>query len=145
MNKICKVCGHAGENTWRDGKYYCASCGSEIDITQAESATSSQSINSVPIQAICPICKNANNNYFQNGQCHCSMCGSSFSMQQPHTHINNMGYNTNHAAIEAKKAALEKQKNSKLIWGIIWLLIFWPVSIYYFYKMYQISQEISKL
>ena len=33
MNKICPICGHSGEVTWRDGKYYCAMCGHEIDET----------------------------------------------------------------------------------------------------------------
>ena len=47
--------------------------------------------------------------------------------------------------VEGGTGELEKQKNNKLIWGIVWLFLFWPVSIYHFCKMYQISQEISKL
>ena len=30
MIKKCNICGHTGELTWRDGKYYCAMCGTEI-------------------------------------------------------------------------------------------------------------------
>ncbi len=145
MNKICKVCGHAGENVWRDGKYYCASCGSEIDVTQTENATSNQNGTAVGIQAVCPICKNANNNYLQDGQCHCSMCGSTFNMQQSSMNVNPMGYSSNNPMIAARKAELEKQKNNRMVWGIVFVFLFWPVAIYHFYKLYQITQEISKL
>lgn len=51
--------------------------------------------------------------------------------------------NANYKASRRKE--LEKQKTNKMIWGIVWLFPFFPVSVYYFHKMYQISQEISKL
>lgn len=144
MNKICKVCGHNGENVWRDGKYYCASCGSELDVTQQDSNTNEGRSSEVMINAVCPICKNANNNTLKNGRCHCALCGTSFDInQQAFTPPNATVPNNNDIA--ARRAELEKQKNSKLIWGIVWIFLCWPVSIYFFYKMYQISQEISKL
>ncbi len=148
MNKICKICGYAGENTWRDGKYYCASCGSEIDVTQTENAQSSNgqatntSGNAVPIQVVCPICKNDKNNYLQNSQCHCSLCGSTFSPNQSY----GMGGAAFGASVaSARKAELEQKKSKRLKWGIVFLFLCWPVAIYHFYKLYEITQEISKL
>lgn len=145
MNKICKVCGHNGENVWKDGKYFCASCGSEVDVTQQDSNTNGGSSTEVVINAVCPICKNANNNTLRDGKCHCALCGTSFDFNQQsyNTQSNINAQNANYIA--ARRAELEKQKNNKMVWGIVWLFFFWPVSIYHFYKMYQISQEISKL
>lgn len=145
MNKICKICGHNGENAWRDGKYYCASCGCEVDVTQYDSNIKIESSAEAVINAVCPICKNAKNNTLKNGKCHCVLCGTSFDINQqvynPHSNIT--AQNTNY--VEARRVELKKKMNNKLLWGIVWLFIFWPVSIYHFYKMYQIWQEISKL
>ena len=143
MNKICKICGYNSENVWRDGKYYCASCGNEVDVTQADSNNyniSSSSSVEVAINVTCPICKNANNNTLRNGKCHCALCGSAFDITQQ---VNIAEPNADNIA--GRREELEKQRNRKLIWGIVWLILFWPVSIYHFCKMYQISKEISKL
>ena len=40
---------------------------------------------------------------------------------------------------------LQKQSNENLLFAIISFFVFWPVSIYFFYKMYQINEEIKKL
>lgn len=45
----------------------------------------------------------------------------------------------------AKKEELQKKKNSKILWGIVWLILFWPVGVYFLYKAHQISKEIEKL
>lgn len=140
MQKICKICGHNGENVWKDGRYYCASCGSEIDITQQDSNTNCDSTETV-IDAVCPVCKNDNNNTLRNGKCHCALCGILFDVNQQ---INNPQHIIG-AYKTTRRAELEKQKNNRMVWGIVWLFLFWPISIYHFYKMYQISQEISNL
>lgn len=145
MNKICKVCGHNGENVWRDGKYYCALCGSEIDVTQRDSNTNGAPSTEVAINVVCPICKNASNNTLRDGKCRCALCGTSFNVnQQAYDPQSNMSA-LNVGCIAERRADLEKQKNNKMLWGIVWLFIFWPVSVYHFYKMYQISKEISSL
>jgi uncharacterized membrane protein YvbJ len=145
MNKICKICGHNGENIWRDGKYYCAACGSEVDGTRQDSNTNGSSSTETIINAVCPICKNANNNTLRDDKCHCALCGTLFDFNQqaynPQSDIT--AQNANYIA--TKREELEKKKNNKLVWGIVWLFLFWPVSIYHFCKMYQISQEISNL
>ncbi len=41
--------------------------------------------------------------------------------------------------------ALEKDKNKNIIIGVVFVICFWPVSIYFFYKAYQISKELEKL
>lgn len=43
------------------------------------------------------------------------------------------------------KEELQKQKDKKVLWGIIFLILFWPVGVYNLYKAYQISKEIEKL
>lgn len=144
MNKQCQVCGFNGENVWRDGKYYCATCGSEIDVTQKDSNASVNTAAGVTINAVCPVCKNDQNITVQNGQCHCPLCGTTFDFRQA-AMSNEPAYNTFGGYDSTRKAELEKQKNKNLKWGIVWLILFWPVSIYFFYKMYQISQEISHM
>lgn len=145
MNKVCKICGHNGENVWRDGKYYCAACGSEVDVTQQDSNTNGGSSTEVVIDVVCPVCKNANNNTFRDGNCHCVLCGTSFGFNQqaynPQSNIPTP--NANYMA--ARRAELEKKKHDRLVWGIVWLALCWPVAIYHFYKMKQISQEIARL
>ena len=142
MNKKCTICGYSGENVWRDGKYYCATCGSEIDVTQKDNNANTASSEGMTVNAECPICKNDKNNILQDGKCRCSLCGTSFDYHQT---VQSNCEPTNTFFTDARRAELEKQKNNKLIWGIVWLILCWPVSIYFFYKMYQLSQEISKL
>ena len=146
MNKTCKICGHTGENVWRENKYYCASCGNEIDVTQSEPQR-----NEVIINIACPICKNAKNNTIREGKCHCSLCGTEFDPQtvaQPAYNTYNT-YNTTPqyapAYNDARRHMLEEEKSKRLLWGCVFLVLFWPVSIYHFYKLYQASQELSKL
>ncbi len=150
MNKICNKCGYNGENMWRDGKYYCAACGSEVDVTQQDSNTNRGSSTEIPINAVCPICKNANNNTLKNGKCYCSLCGTPFDFNQPryNTMFDEDNIINNYKAERYKAeriAELEKQKNNKMLWGILFVFVFWPVAIYFFHKMNKISQEISRL
>lgn len=146
MNKTCTKCGYRGENVWRDGKYYCAICESEIDVTQQDFQTNGTT-SETPINATCPICRNATNNTLRSGKCHCALCGTDFDLTQqayrPEPNATVIGANTRYSS--AKRAELESEKNRRLMWGIVFLFFFWPVSIYHFYKMYQVSQEISKL
>ena len=43
------------------------------------------------------------------------------------------------------KEELQKQKDKKILWGIIFLILFWPIGVYNLYKAYQISKEIERL
>ena len=42
-------------------------------------------------------------------------------------------------------AELEKKKKHYLTWAIIWVILWWPVSIYFFYKYSQVSKELDSL
>ena len=152
MNKICTVCGHAGENVWRDGKYYCASCGAEIDVTQPDPTP-------VTVNVPCPVCQNASGNTAENGRCRCALCGTTFIPQinegrnsgytnnnTGYSGYNNGGYNSNkgYSRDYGRKAELEKEKSKRLMWGVIFLFLFWPVAVYHFYKLYEISNELAE-
>lgn len=41
------------------------------------------------------------------------------------------------------KDELKKDKKKKIIWGIIFLFIFWPIGAFLLYEAYQISKEIG--
>ena len=143
MKKTCPICGFNGENMWRDGKYYCASCGSEIEATQPDApAAAAPQFTETTINAICPVCKNASNNTFKDGKAHCSLCGTSFDLVQ--TTYNPTPVN-NYLANSARIAELEKSRSKKVGWGVVWLIFFWPVSIYFFYQAYQLNEEIKRL
>ena len=145
MNKKCEICGNVADPVLKNGEFCCSYCGNEVDVTRQDNHTDREACTEVVINVVCPICKNANNNTLRNGKCRCVLCGTLFDFNQqtsnPQTNITVSNGNY----IAARRAELEKQKNNKLIWGIVWLFLFWPVSIYHFCKMYQISQEISKL
>ena len=147
MKKVCPICGFNGENMWRDGKYYCASCGSEIEATQPDAPTNTpKASNEMVINATCPICKNTANNTFKDGKAHCALCGTSFDLVQPgYNGMPNTGFSPNYPINTARIAELEKARSKKVGWGIVWLIIFWPVSIYFFYQAYQLNEEIKRL
>ena len=166
MNKTCKLCGYSGENMWRDNKYYCRSCGAEIDVTQPDPAgpssieptdvPMSDSASGVIANVTCPICKNESNNTVQNGMARCSLCGTTFDPKAPPRQTDpsfqnayqNASYNNPYSPAGLKlsrRQQLEKEKNNRIIWGCLFLCLFWPVGIYHFYKYYTVSQELSKL
>ena len=149
MNKICSVCGFSGENVWRDGKYFCASCGSEIDMTAPDSAPKSDS---VVVNAECPICKNREGNVVRGGKCYCALCASEIDLAAQNqrssygnSYSESYGRPFSYDAKSARKKELEKKRNGHLVWAIVWVFLCWPVSIYFFYKLYQDSQELSKI
>ena len=45
----------------------------------------------------------------------------------------------------ARRIELESKRNGKMIWGIVCLFLFWPLSIYFFYQMSQITKELKML
>jgi len=155
MNKQCRVCGYIGENVWQNNRYYCAACGSEIDVTQPDPVPQPQFTQQTAIQVVCPICKNAANNTLVNGQYRCALCGTMFDYTSPQTYapVNN-GYNPGYNGYNpgyqyqntyARRMELESKRNNKMIWGIVCLFLFWPLSIYFFYQMSQISKELKML
>ena len=148
MNKICPICGHSGEVTWRDGKYYCAMCGHEIDETTPNVPDAPQvPMGAIAVDVTCPICKNSNGNTMQGGKCVCSLCGTTFDMprissSEPEQHNS---YNSGYSYSQSRLKELESDKNKKTIWGIVCVFLFWPASIYFFYKAYKIGQEIKSI
>jgi transposase len=142
MKKICPICGHDGEAVWRGGRYYCEICGSEIAVSQQDRTAGDGTSTAVYVDAVCPVCTNGENNILKDGECRCSLCGTVIPIQTrvqfDFSAYSNSGYS-------AKREELEKKKKKRLIWGIVWLVLCWPVSIYHFYKMSQISEEIKRL
>ena len=152
MNKVCSICGHAGENVWRDGKYYCAICGAEIDVTGPSAPSPAPETayagGTVPVDVTCPICRNANNNVLQNGKCRCALCGTAFDMpRQSYDYQSGSNYQYDYYGSSSvqRREELKKQRDKKVVWGIVWLLLFWPVGVYFFYKAYQLTQEMNRL
>lgn len=149
MVKICSICGHKGELTWRDGKYYCPMCGSEVAETQPV-AQNQPAISQQVANVECPICKNAANNTYQGGKYHCAMCGTWFELRQPiyqpqqntysnySSHYNGSSYLHTQRYNELKK---EKSKNFGL--GVLFIFLFWPVSIYFFYQYHKVKKEMQ--
>ena len=156
MKKKCSVCGAVEENVWQDGHYYCAFCGNEIDVTQYDeniienTQTNTNEITRLQntVDAVCPLCKNNKEIFLKNGKCCCPICGTEFDLRATkHEEVikTNVSAEPESAEKAAKRAALEKEKEQKMIMGIIGTLIFLPVGLYYFYQMYQVIKEIEKL
>ncbi len=144
MVKMCPICNHTGELAWRDGKYYCAMCGSEVDATLPQQPQYTAPAQPQTVSAVCPICGNRENNTFDGQQYRCAMCASRFNPQATQTQVYRAqtGYSSvNSGRIEE----LKKQKDKNLILGLIFVCIFWPVSIYFFYKLYTTNQELKAL
>ena len=150
MVKTCGICGHVGELAWRDGKYYCAMCGSEVVETQP--VAQAQSVNNAYVSnAECPICKNSTNNTFQGGKYHCAMCGTWFELRQPaYEHQNNSysSYSNNNGASSYLRMQryneLKKEKGKNFWLGVLFVFLFWPVSIYFFYKYNKVKKEMQR-
>lgn len=141
MIKTCHTCHHTGELTWRDGKYYCAMCGTEISETEPQVQPQRTAVVN---NATCPICKNRDNNIFDGTKYRCSLCGTPFDLQQPVQTPNYNQYNTNYGySNRAKELKKEKDKNVGL--GILFVFLFWPVAVYFFYKAYKLHNEIKEL
>lgn len=142
MIKKCPVCGHTGELTWRDGKYHCAVCDSEVSETEPQV----QPINNTTVNNVtCPVCKNKENNQFDGSKYRCALCGTPFVPQQvPQTqsYAQFSHVNTQNAQ---RVQELQKQKTRNLVLGILFIWLFWPASIYFFYKFNQIGKELKAL
>lgn len=149
MIKNCRVCGHTGELTWRDGKYYCAMCGSEIAEYEPNVKVQVQTqpeYNTVVQNVECPICKNQNGNTFDGEKYRCALCGTAFQLGKethPVSHMHNGGAKPAQYSNHAGK--LKKDKDLHIGLGILFVFVFWPVSIYFFYKAYKFSQELKDL
>lgn len=153
MNR-CKICGAGGDPVWRDGRSYCASCGSMMETAPMPVNPVVQTVQpvitqSAAVRAVCPICKNADNNGLRNGRYVCALCATEFDFQQPQyqqVSVQQSPYqDLTRLHNTARREELEKQRNRKVIWGIVWIFLFWPIALYQFYRAYQISQELSNL
>ena len=143
MVKKCHICSHVGELTWRNGKYYCAMCGSEISETQPQ-YQGQQQTNTVVSNAVCPICKNKDNNVFDGTKYRCALCGTSFDLHQEswqpqYSAPYQTGYNTNNTYIQE----LIQKRNRYRTLGVVFIFLFWPAAVYFFYKMAQINGELK--
>lgn len=142
MVKNCPVCNHTGELTWRDGKYHCAMCDHEVpesapQILPRQNATADH--------AICPICKNKENNLFDGAKYRCALCGTSFDLHQEVKTSPYAQYSGINEKLSQRVQELKKQKDRNLLLGIVFVVLFWPVSIYFFYKFYQAGKELKAL
>ena len=138
MVKTCSVCNHTGELTWRDGKYYCAMCGSEV----SETAPTVQPQQNLTVSDVtCPICKNGENNIFDGKKYRCALCGTSFDRPREEYTPTSFTYTGNTQRVQE----LKKQRDKNLILGLVFVFLFWPVSIYFFYKFYKIGNELKAL
>lgn len=138
MVKTCSVCNHTGELTWRDGKYYCAMCGSEV----SETAPTAQPQQNLTVSDVtCPICKNGENNIFDGKKYRCALCGTSFDRPREEYTPTSFTYTGNTQRVQE----LKKQRDKNLILGLVFVFLFWPVSIYFFYKFYKIGNELKAL
>ena len=151
MIKKCNVCGHSGELTWRDGKYYCAMCGSEIAETEpvVNTQPQAQPRSTVVVSNVtCPICKNTANNLFDGSKYRCALCGTSFDAQQAapqqHQYQQYNGALNPYAQTERYKE-LRKEKDKKIVLGIVFIFLFWPASVYFFYKAYKANEEMKAM
>ena len=152
MIKKCNICGHTGELTWRDGKYYCAMCGSEIaetdPVVHTQPVTPVQHT-TVATNVTCPICKNKENNWFDGSHYHCALCGTSFDLQQATQVQQFQQYQQYNAAPNylhtqrVKELKTQKDRNTTL--GIVFIILFWPAAIYFFYKAHKANKELTAL
>lgn len=155
MIKACPICGHTGELTWRDGKYYCAMCGTMIPETdpvvqpqapvQQPQVQQYRSGTSTVNNVTCPICKNQANNLFDGVKYRCSLCGTQFDRQPEYQESQYNQYNSYGNPNSYRVQELKKQKDKYLGLGVLFLFIFWPVGAYFFYKMYQTNNELKSL
>ncbi|MBQ2893417.1 MAG: hypothetical protein IJE24_04710 [Oscillospiraceae bacterium] len=145
MVKKCNICGHLGELTWRNGKYYCAMCGSEI--AETDPVVHVQPAVQTPRSAVatnvtCPICRNKENNWFDGIHYHCALCGTSFDLQQAAQTQQFQQYN---AAPAYTVQELRNQKDRNTTWGIVFIFLFWPASIYFFYKAHKANKQLKAM
>ena len=145
MIKTCGICGHIGELTWRDGNYYCAMCGSRVEETQP-AAKPQSAVHQQVSNAECPICKNSVNNVYQNGKYRCGMCGTWFELVQPAYEPRQNTYNTYSSNTRVRGPyydELMKTKNKNFRLGVLFVFLFWPASIYFFYKYNKAKNELK--
>ena len=154
MNKVCRHCGHSGENVWRNGTYHCAMCDAEIDMTapdahdKYDAVDARQSGGNVYLNAVCPICKNNKGNYMKQGKGYCALCGSEIYINQGGNNNTYGNNNNNYYSNNSKPAGesrneksvwekeREKEKKNNLILGIVFLFVFWPVGVYFLWKYF---------
>lgn len=87
MIKTCNVCGHSGEPFESGGGYYCATCGSELQVTEADlnasRPTSTSSTHTAPATTgtsyeACPFCESTSGHKVKGAIITCGSCGKKF-------------------------------------------------------------------
>ena len=141
MNKTCSICGNVGEPEIKDGKYICKSCGCTIGAVPEEEKTEAPKSNAgVTVNTLeCPICKNKSGNTVKDGKAKCSLCGTEFDPTAKSA--GGTGGNTASVGSAGGDDEFTKEKNKNIIIGVVLLFLFWPASIYFFYKAYKMGDN----
>lgn len=87
---------------------------------------------------VCPVCENEENNTYSDGKFHCSLCGTSFNPGE-YEHASRpvaSNYQSSRGGVSSNKAENGEQKKFVIL-GIVFLFLFWPASIYFFYKAHK--------
>ena len=142
MNMTCNICGNVGEAEIKNGKYVCKTCGCVIgDAPAPESTKAAPAPDGVTVDTIeCPICKNKNGNTVKDGKCKCALCGTEFKPQTNDKSTTSSSGAANSGAKANGDDEFTKEKNKNIIIGVVLLFLFWPASIYFFYKAYKMSK-----
>lgn len=140
MKIKCKTCGFEGEALNREGKCYCSACGSEIEGVAAPATVVVEGTSAVTEtltdKETCPICKNTQKNILKGNKCVCALCGTEFTPAPKSTG------STAVTAAQSKASSVDEAKKAKdqmLLLGVVFLFLFWPVSLYFFYKWYNMK------
>lgn len=135
MVLTCKVCQHSADVYPFNGKYYCPQCGCEILNTTPQENGSAGT-------AECPICKNREGNRFEGGKYRCALCDATFSShEQPWKPQYQQTYTR--LAQEQNVENLQKEVKRWRNLGILFVFLFWPASVYFFYRCYKANQSLK--
>lgn len=146
MTKTCPICGHTAELTWRNGEYHCAACDSVVSEYAPQSTSSSTpQAGSIVDDVTCPICKNSDNNRYIGGKYRCALCGTTFDKPFEETYSYYQSYSNANPYLAQQVAALKEEKSKYLKLAIVFLFLFYPVSFYFFYKLYKTNKELKAL
>ena len=124
MIKKCDACDYIGELIYRNGKYYCTMCGSEVTENAPDTQGQPQAqalVNDVS----CPICKNREKNLFDGKKYYCALCGAPFMPQQNEQTSNygqSAGASNSNYLPYVQNLKKEKRKNIGL--GILFVFLF---------------------
>ena len=168
MNRVkCSYCGSFEEPVARGTSYFCACCSAQFEVEEildANAMLDEDEIDDIDdvddgdsfgesdtknyISATCPVCQNDKDNTLDGHKCRCSLCGTKFDIPTYNNYSNNAynsSYGNNYSYDFERIAKLENERDNHLKWGIILLILFWPVGLYKLYQWYQVNQKIKSM